>query len=146
MLIDAIAFKFQTGTQRVHLSGKCGNWRGVHNRLRTWAVDGTRERVFTALVARTGTDEDLNWTVSVGSTIVRAHQHAAGPAKRGPDKGYRGAGNTHSASVLGTTGAPLREPAGSAPIPREDPTPRRAGRVFTAQSSASGSWPQFMRE
>ncbi|MER6540750.1 transposase [Streptomyces sp900105755] len=44
-MIDAIAFKFQTGTQWVHLPEKYGNWRGVYNRLRMWAVDGTWERV-----------------------------------------------------------------------------------------------------
>ncbi|MEV0981983.1 transposase [Streptomyces sp. NPDC049915] len=48
-VIDAIAFKFQTGTQWVHLPEKYGNWRGVYNRLRMWAIDGTWERVFTAL-------------------------------------------------------------------------------------------------
>jgi hypothetical protein len=36
----------------MHLPEKYGNWRGVYNRLRMWAVDGTGERVFTALVAR----------------------------------------------------------------------------------------------
>ncbi|MFF3126240.1 transposase [Streptomyces sp. NPDC057908] len=35
---DAIAFRFQTGTQWVHLPEKYGNWRGVCNRLRMWAV------------------------------------------------------------------------------------------------------------
>ncbi|MEV5528215.1 IS5 family transposase [Streptomyces prunicolor] len=83
-VIDAIAFKFQTGTQWVHLPEKYGNWRGVYNRLRMWAVDGTWERVFTALVAQADADEDLSWGVSVDSMIVRAHQHAAGPAKGGP--------------------------------------------------------------
>ncbi|MEV5872490.1 transposase [Streptomyces tendae] len=76
-MINAIAFKFQTGTQWVHLPGKYGNWRGVYNRLRMWAVDDTWERVFTALVAQADADGDLNWAVSVDSTIVRAHQHAA---------------------------------------------------------------------
>ncbi|MFF7290879.1 transposase, partial [Streptomyces griseorubiginosus] len=33
-VIDAIAFKFQTGTQWVHLPERYGNWRGVYNRLR----------------------------------------------------------------------------------------------------------------
>ncbi|MEH0509283.1 IS5 family transposase [Streptomyces sp. B21-106] len=75
-VIDAIAFKFQTGTQWVHLPERYGNWRGVYNRLRMWAVDGTWERVFTALIARADADEDLSWAVSVDSTIVRAHQHA----------------------------------------------------------------------
>jgi transposase len=88
-VIDAIAFKFQTGTQRVHLPENHGNWRGVYNRLRMWAVDGTWERVFTALVAQTDADDDLNWAVSVDSTIVRAHQHAAGARKRGPGRRAR---------------------------------------------------------
>ncbi len=83
-MIDAIAFKFQTGTQWVHLPEKYGNWRGVYNRLRMWAVDGTWERVFTALMAQADADEDLDRAVSVDSTIVRAHQHAAGARKRGP--------------------------------------------------------------
>ncbi|WP_436846270.1 hypothetical protein [Streptomyces shenzhenensis] len=60
------------------------NWRGVYNRLRMWAVDGTWVRVFTALMAQADADEDLNWAVSVDSTIVRAHQHAAGARKKGP--------------------------------------------------------------
>jgi transposase len=36
-VIDVIAFKFQTGTQWVHLPEKYGNWRGVYNRLWMWA-------------------------------------------------------------------------------------------------------------
>lgn len=83
-MIDGIAFKFRTGTQWVHLPEKYGNWRGVYNRLRMWAVDGTWERVFTALMAQADADEDLAWAVSVDSTIVRAHQHAAGARKKGP--------------------------------------------------------------
>ncbi|WP_176739383.1 hypothetical protein [Streptomyces sp. EN16] len=57
---------------------KYGNRRGVYNRLRMWALDGTWERVFATLMAQVDADEDLNWAVSVGSTIVRVHQHAAG--------------------------------------------------------------------
>nr|WP_229896586.1 hypothetical protein [Streptomyces eurythermus] len=47
------------------------------------AVDGTWERVFTALMAQADAEEDLAWAVSVDSTIVRAHQHAAGARKKG---------------------------------------------------------------
>ncbi|MFJ3272399.1 MULTISPECIES: transposase [unclassified Streptomyces] len=82
-VIDAIAFKFQTGTQGVHLPERYGNWRGVHNRLRMWAVDGTWEHVLTGLMAEADAEGDLDWTVSVDSTIVRAHQHAAEARKNG---------------------------------------------------------------
>lgn len=47
-----------------------------------WAIDGTWERVFTALVAKADADDNLNWAVSVDSTVVRAHQHAAGARKK----------------------------------------------------------------
>jgi transposase len=90
-VIDAIAFKFQTGSQWVHLPERYGNWRGVCNRLRMWAADGTWERVFTALMAQADAEEDLNWAVSVDSTIVRAHQHAAGARKKGPRPASRAA-------------------------------------------------------
>ncbi|RZB19205.1 hypothetical protein StrepF001_09955 [Streptomyces sp. F001] len=36
--MDAIAFKFRTGTHWGHLPPKYGNWRGVYNRLRMRAV------------------------------------------------------------------------------------------------------------
>ncbi|MFK4547982.1 transposase [Streptomyces tendae] len=83
-MIDAIAFTFQSGTQWVHLPEKYRNWRGVYNRLRMWSVDGTWERVFTALMAPADANENPNWAVSVDSTIVRAHQHSVGARKRGP--------------------------------------------------------------
>ncbi|MGF6947061.1 transposase [Streptomyces auratus] len=36
----------------MHLPEKDGNWRGVDNRVRMWALDGTWERVFTALMTQ----------------------------------------------------------------------------------------------
>ncbi|MDV5143978.1 IS5 family transposase [Streptomyces sp. SBC-4] len=83
-VIDAIAWKFQTGSQWVHLPEKYGNWRGVYNRLRMWAIDGTWGRVFTALVAQADADEDLNWAVSVDSTIVRTPAGGWSPQKGAP--------------------------------------------------------------
>ncbi|MEV6939860.1 hypothetical protein AB0N19_37210, partial [Streptomyces sp. NPDC051132] len=61
-----------------------GSWKGAHNRLRKWAADGTWEKVFTALLAQADTEGDLDWTVAVDSTIVRARQHAAGARQKGP--------------------------------------------------------------
>ncbi|MET4922485.1 IS5 family transposase [Streptomyces sp. PSRA5] len=85
-VIDAIAWKFQTGSQCIHLPEKYGSWKGAYTRLRNWAIDGTWERVFTALLAQADAEEDLDWVVAVGSTIVRAHQHAAGARKKGPGR------------------------------------------------------------
>ncbi|KPI15851.1 putative transposase IS4/IS5 family [Actinobacteria bacterium OK006] len=82
-MIDAIAWKFQTGSQWVHLPAEYGSWKGVYTRLRNWAIDGTWERVFTALLAQADADDDLDWVVAVDSTIVRVHQKR----RRGPQKG-----------------------------------------------------------
>ncbi|MFF1475968.1 IS5 family transposase [Streptomyces mirabilis] len=66
----------------MHLPDQYGSRKVAYTRLRNWAIDGTWERVFTALLAQADAEEDLNWVVAVDSTIVRAHQHAAGPRKR----------------------------------------------------------------
>lgn len=77
-MIDAIAFKYRTGTPWMDLPEHFGSWKGAHNRLRMWAGGGTREKVLTALIAQADEVGDLDWVVAVDSTIVRAHQHAAG--------------------------------------------------------------------
>ncbi|MDX3568545.1 IS5 family transposase [Streptomyces sp. ID05-47C] len=84
LVIDAIAFKYRTGTPWMDLPERFGWWKVVHNRLRKWAVDGTWEKVFIALPAQADTEGDLDWVVAVDSTIVRAHQHAAGARQKGP--------------------------------------------------------------
>lgn len=48
------------------------------------AVDGSWERVLTALMAQVDADGDLDWAVSVDSPISRAHQHSAEARKKGP--------------------------------------------------------------
>ncbi|MFC9398232.1 IS5 family transposase [Streptomyces sp. NPDC057027] len=83
-VIDAIAFKYRAGTPWMDLPEYFDSWKGAHNRLRKWAVGGTWERVFTALLAQADAEGDLDWIASVDSTIVRAHQHAAGARQKGP--------------------------------------------------------------
>ncbi|WP_443079830.1 IS5 family transposase [Streptomyces sp. P9-A4] len=80
--IDAIAFKYRTGIPWTDLPSTSAHGR-AHNRLRKWATDGTWEKVFTALLAQADAEGDLDWIASVDSTIVRAHQHAAGSRKKG---------------------------------------------------------------
>ena len=61
-VIDAIARKYQIGTQWRQLPSEFGSWKGVYTRLRTWAVDGTWQQVFAALVARAAADGILDWS------------------------------------------------------------------------------------
>ncbi|GGV67194.1 hypothetical protein GCM10010261_60010 [Streptomyces pilosus] len=69
-------------------SRTCSPWRGPPDelgsyqpsckRLIRWAVDGTWAKIFAAVPAKADAVDDIGWTVSVDSTVVRAHQHAAG--------------------------------------------------------------------
>lgn len=82
-MIDAIAWKYRTGSPWMDMPAEFGSWKGAHNRLRKWAADGTWEKVFTTLLAQADAEGDLDWVVAVDSTIVRAHQHAAGARQKG---------------------------------------------------------------
>ncbi|MFJ3638122.1 IS5 family transposase [Streptomyces sp. NPDC090112] len=81
--LEAIAWKYRTCSPWRDLPEELGPFQTAHKRLIRWAVDGTWERVFAALLAVADADDDVEWTVSVDSTVCRAHQHSAGARKRG---------------------------------------------------------------
>ncbi|WP_406835000.1 IS5 family transposase (plasmid) [Streptomyces sp. AHU1] len=81
--LEAIAWKYRTGSPWRDLPDELGSFQTAHKRLLRWAVDGTWERIFVALLAAADNVDDIGWTVSVDSTVCRAHQHAAGAWKRG---------------------------------------------------------------
>ncbi|MFQ6198648.1 transposase [Streptomyces sp. NPDC000405] len=66
-----------------HVPERYGSWATLHTRFRRWAKDGTFERILRAAQAKRDAAGDIEWLVSVDSTVVRAHQHAAGARKGG---------------------------------------------------------------
>ncbi|MER5312983.1 IS5 family transposase [Streptomyces sp. NPDC002773] len=81
--LEAIAWKYRTGSPWRDLPDELGSFQTAHKRLLRWAVDGTWERILAALLAAADGADDIGWTVSVDSTVCRAHQHAAGARKKG---------------------------------------------------------------
>ncbi len=81
--LEAIAWKYRTGSPWRDLPNELGSFQTAHKQLIRWAVDGTWGRMLTALLAAADGADDIGWTVSVDSTVCRAHQHAAGARKRG---------------------------------------------------------------
>ncbi|MEU8869521.1 IS5 family transposase [Streptomyces umbrinus] len=81
--LEAIAWKYRTNSPWRDLPDELGSFQTAHKRLIRWAVDGTWEMILTAVLSSADADDDIDWTVSVDSTVVRAHQHAAGAVKRG---------------------------------------------------------------
>jgi transposase len=82
--VNGILFRTRVGCPWRDLPGEYGHWLTVHKRHRRWSCDGTWENILGVL--RAGCDEagDADWTVSVDSTVVRAHQHAAGARRALP--------------------------------------------------------------
>ncbi|MET9591633.1 IS5 family transposase [Streptomyces sp. NPDC006516] len=81
--LEAIAWKYRTCSPWRDLPSELGSFQTAHKRLIRWAVDGTWERIFAALLAAADEGDDMDWTVSVDSTVCRAHRHSAGARKRG---------------------------------------------------------------
>ncbi|MFJ9909414.1 IS5 family transposase [Streptomyces sp. NPDC101152] len=82
-VLNGIVWKFRTGTAWRDVPERYGPWATLHTRFRRWAADGTFDRMLRAAQAQAGAVGDVDWLVSVDSTIVRAHQHAAGARKGG---------------------------------------------------------------
>ncbi|MBB6349919.1 transposase [Nonomuraea muscovyensis] len=76
---NAMMWRLRTGSPWRDLPAEYGPWSTVYDRFRSWAMAGVfehlRQAVIPGAAARGQADLDL---VSVDSTTVRAHHHAAG--------------------------------------------------------------------
>ncbi|MFF3625437.1 IS5 family transposase [Streptomyces sp. NPDC002467] len=77
-VIDGILYRVRTGVHWRDLPGRFGPWKTVYERHRRWSADGTWERLLQRVQAEADATGGIDWDISVDSTVVRAHQHAAG--------------------------------------------------------------------
>jgi putative transposase len=73
LFVEAVLWLARTGSPWRDLPDFFGNWNSVFVRFSRWSKDGVWDRLFTTMAA----DPDFEY-VMIDSTIVRAHQHAAG--------------------------------------------------------------------
>jgi putative transposase len=73
LFVDAVLWIARSGAPWRDLPQEFGNWNSVFQRFRRWAKKGVWQRVFDALIE----NPDFEYLI-IDSTIVRAHQHAAG--------------------------------------------------------------------
>ena len=100
-IINGILWKLRTGAPWRDLPARYGPWQTVYDRFVRWRRDGTWDRVLAAAQTKADAVGEVAWEVSIDSTTIRAHQHAAGarkrPAKadekRGPRRRYRRRGS-----------------------------------------------------
>ena len=65
------------------LPERYGPWETVYKRLARWQTDGTLARIEAALLVEADGAGELDWDAQVDSSVIRAHQHAAGARKGG---------------------------------------------------------------
>ena len=82
-VINGICWVKRTGSPWADMPARYGPVSTVHDRFRRWTEDGTWARLKAAVVALAEAEEGIDWNAQADSTVVRAHQHAAGARKKG---------------------------------------------------------------
>ncbi|KUM91972.1 transposase [Streptomyces yokosukanensis] len=82
-VINGILHRIRTGVPWRDLPERFGPWKTAYERHRLWSADGTWERLFQQILAAADAEGGIDWDISVDSTVMRAHQDAAG-ARRTP--------------------------------------------------------------
>lgn len=81
LFVEAVLWIARTGSPWRDLPAALGNWHTTYVRFARWRDSGVWDRVAQALAG----DAELE-RVFIDSTIVRAHQHAAGAQKKSARK------------------------------------------------------------
>src|SRR5215218_2894243 len=82
-VVEGILWVLRTGTPWRDLPERFGSWRTVYSRFRRWQQAGAWDRVLAELQRLADAEGRLGWALHfVDSTVVRAHQHAAGAKGR----------------------------------------------------------------
>ena len=75
--VNAVLWIARTGAPWRDLPARFGKWNSIYQRFNRWSRAGVWKRLMAVLQ-----DEDIEWLM-LDSTVVRAHQHAAGALKKG---------------------------------------------------------------
>ena len=75
-VVEGVIYRFRTGIAWRDLPASFGPWQTVWKRHHRFSTDGTWDKIHARLLAEADAAGDIEWMVSVDSTINRAHQHA----------------------------------------------------------------------
>jgi transposase len=83
-VVEGIVHRYRTGVAWRDLPERFGPWQTVWKRHHRFATDGTWDRLLAAIQADADAGGQLDWSVSVDSSVIRAHQHGATAKRFGP--------------------------------------------------------------
>lgn len=75
-VVEGIIWRFRTGSPWRDLPAEFGPWQTAWKRHHRFSLDGTWDLIHAELLADADAAGELDWAVSVDSTVNRAHQHA----------------------------------------------------------------------
>jgi putative transposase len=75
-VIEGIVYRYRCGIAWRDVPAVFGPWQTVWTWHRRMSADGTWDRVLARLLTVANGAGAIDWTVTVDSTIARAHQHA----------------------------------------------------------------------
>ena len=76
MIVEGIVYRYRCGIAWRDVPAVFGPWQTLWTWHRRMALQGTWDRVLERLLAAAEAAGMIDWSVSVDSTIARAHQHA----------------------------------------------------------------------
>src|SRR3954452_15947730 len=77
LLVEAAIYRYRTGIPWRELPVEVGPWQTAGEAPHRLSTDATWDTSHAALQAQPDAAGEVDWRVSVGSTIARVHQHAA---------------------------------------------------------------------
>lgn len=86
-VVEGIIYRFRAGVPWRDLPSGFGPWQTVWKRHRRFSGDGTWDKILAMLLAEADAAGDIDWAVSVDSTINRAHQHGTNVTRADPVTG-----------------------------------------------------------
>jgi transposase len=96
-VVNGMLWKLRTGAPWRDVPARYGPWQTCYDRFNRWRRDGTWDRLLQHAQTKSDAVGEVVWEVSLDSTSIRAHQHAAGARqrlatadqKKGPRRRYR---------------------------------------------------------
>jgi transposase len=82
-VINGILWRIENGAKWDQIPERYGPAKTCYDRFARWEQDGTWARILQRLLTDADAGGDLDWCAQVDSSVVRAHQHAAGARKGG---------------------------------------------------------------
>jgi transposase len=96
LILEGIVHRYRTGIPWRDLPAKYGSWQTAHRRHQQWSKDGTYDAIMAAIQAQADAAGQIDWRLSVDSTIARVHQHGATASRARADLEVSASASSHT--------------------------------------------------